>query len=182
MNNILKWYAINIYSGYELQVKRVLTDKIRTNNLKNYFHDIIIPVETFKNTNEDEPIHTLRLKKCLPGYLIIKCYLNEDVWSLIKSIPKIIGFVGNSKHPVSLTKKDIKNLYKMMNRSSSIKEDTNQFTLGESVQINHGPFENLTGTVKKIDYYRNKLQVIVTFLGRRTPIDVDFECANKLKT
>lgn len=97
----------------------------------------------------------------MPGYLLIKCHLTEVTWQTIKSIPKIIGFVGNTRNPVDLKKNDIKNIYFLMNPKTTKISSTLQ--LGTAVKINYGPFSNLCGTIHKINMEKKTLKVLVSF-------------------
>lgn len=173
----LRWYVINTYSGSENRVRKNLVERIRKNSLEPYFGEILIPVETIENIKDGT--RTIKTKKCYPGYILIELFLNEKTWLLIKYTPKVIGFVGNSKQPPSLNKKDVKNLYSIINKSK-IPKKKSIYKLGTYVRINNGPFMNLGGTIETVNLEKEKIKIRINIFGRLTPVELDFSHINKI--
>jgi transcriptional antiterminator NusG len=173
----LQWYVINTYSGSENHVKKNLVKRIKKNSLENYFGEILIPVETIENIKNGT--RTIKTRKCYPGYILIELFLNEKTWLLIKYTPKVIGFVGNSKKPLSLNEKDVKNLYNTINKSKIPKKKL-LYKLGTYVRINNGPFMNLGGTIETVNLEREKIKIRINIFGRLTPVELDFSHIDKI--
>jgi transcriptional antiterminator NusG len=54
------------------------------------------------------------------------------------------------------------------------------FELGETVQVNEGPFANFTGSIEEIDKDKSKVKVLVNMFGRDTPVELEFTQIEKI--
>jgi len=175
-NTKFKWYVISIHSGSEYQVKKNLIIHIEKRKLGKYFNHIIIPIEIIEKKSLKKRI--LITKKCFPGYMLINLNLNEKVLTLIKQTPKIIGFVGNNFLPTSLNNKEIKNIYSIMKKMNN--NHSTLYKIGSFIKINRGPLMNLNGVIKYVNFEKEKIKVLVSILGRMTPIELNFSDVDKL--
>ncbi len=177
VNYIKKWYVIQVFSNSENKVVDKLKNYIKLNKLENYFGDILIPTEKVLEIKKGIRIKSDR--KIYPGYFFINMVMNKKNWSLIKSIPKIIGFIGGDyKSSFPINDKEINIIKKKLNNFNKPKPKI-LFKIGELVRINNGPFSDFTGTVEEIDYDKNRLKVFVLIFGRSTPVELDFSQVEK---
>ena len=49
-----------------------------------------------------------------------------------------------------------------------------QFSVGDAVRINDGPFTNFTGSVEEVDAEHGRLRVMVSIFSRQTPVELNF--------
>ncbi len=176
-NYIKKWYVIQVFSNFEDKVVNKLKNYIKLNKLENYFGDILIPTEEILEIKNGIRIKSNR--KIYPGYFFINMVMNERNWYLIKSIPKIIGFIGNNyKNSFPIDENEINYIKNRLNSFSKPKPKI-LFKLGELVRVNNGPFSDFSGTVEEVDYDKNRLKVSVLIFGRSTPVELDFSQVEK---
>lgn len=177
-NSFKRWYVVQVRSGFELKVKNSIEKKIHEKNYENVFGEILIPTEEivelkFGKKKKSE-------KKFFPGYILIEMILNEHLWGLVRSIPKVLGFVGNVVGcPLPLTKSEIENVFNKMKEGSDSLKLKVLFELGEFVKVIDGPFIGFNGTVENINYEKNRLCVSVLIFGRSTPVDLKFSQIEK---
>ena len=93
----LPWYVVHTYSGFEGRVKQTMEERIRSKGFADKFGDIVIPEETVVELKKG--VKKTSTKKFLPGYILVQVDLNEDPWALVNNVPKVTGFVGDSRNP-----------------------------------------------------------------------------------
>src|SRR5438046_9959673 len=103
-----KWYVVNTYSGFENKAKKSLEEKIKQNQLEQFFGDILIPMENVVEMVKGEKRASKR--KFFPGYILVQMELNDRTWHLVKNTPKITGFVGNATKPPAVNEHEIERL------------------------------------------------------------------------
>ena len=119
-------------------------------------------------------------KKFFPGYILIEMNLNEQLWELVRNIPKVLGFVGNGTGcPLPLTKIEIENVLNKIKEGNNSFKPKVLFEFGEFVKVIDGPFIGFNGTVENINYEKNRLCVSVLIFGRSTPVDLKFSQIEK---
>jgi transcriptional antiterminator NusG len=119
-------------------------------------------------------------QKFFPGYVLIKMIMNEKSWHLIKSTPKVIGFIGgSSENPFPIHKKEIQKINKKLKKIGNKPRPKTLFEPGENVRVNSGPFSDFNGIVEEVDYDKNRLKVSVSIFGRSTPVELDFNQVEK---
>lgn len=167
-----KWYVIHTYSGFEKKVAASLKERIKALNMDGQFDDILVPTEDVVEMRAGSRIITP--KKIFPGYIFIKMEMTDDAWHVVKSTPKVTGFIGSATEPAPIDQEEVD---KIIHRVASAQEKPKpkfSFDRGESVRIIDGPFNNFTGVVDEINADRNTLKVLVTIFGRSTPVELDF--------
>lgn len=168
-----KWYVVHTYSGYENKVKTDLEKKIKNQELSDYFFDIVVPMEEQIEIKDGQ--RKANLKKVFPGYVLVKMIVTEATWYVVRNTRGVTGFVGSGTDPIPLTEDEIR---KMGFEVSEIKVD---YTVGDSIQIIDGPFENYIGTVKEINKEKHKVKVLVSMFGRETPVDLELSQVEKVQ-
>lgn len=168
----LKWYVVHTYSGYEQKARLALKERIRQNHMEKFFSDVLIPSENVIELVRGEKKTTSR--KFFPGYMLVKMILNDATWHLVKSTPKITGFVGNAVTPPAVPEEEVSRITNQMAEGTLKPRPKVQFEEGESVRVVDGPFVNFNGVVEEVKPDKGKLRVLVSIFGRSTPVELDF--------
>lgn len=173
-----KWYVIRVISGCEEIVLLFLKKIIKINNVHEFFGKIIIPIENITKIRKGKCFNIKR--KFFPGYIFIKMFINNNVFCMIRNIPKVIGFVGgDSFFPLPISDKEIKTVMFHINNNFIKSHLKDKFKCGSLVNIINGPFINFTGTIKEIDYKNNFLKVLILILGKSTIVKLNFNQISK---
>lgn len=175
-NPKMKWYMVQAHSGFENKAKKGLEERLRLEGLEEYVGEVLVPQETVVELVSGRPRRTNR--KHFPGYIAVQMELNKQTWHLVKSTPKIIGFVGNAQNPMPLKQRDIDNMRKLTSGTVETKPKV-QYYDGETVRVVDGPFASFNGTVEEVKDEKRKLRVLVSIFGRSTPVELDFTQVEK---
>ncbi|EQD75316.1 NusG antitermination factor, partial [mine drainage metagenome] len=102
-------------------------------------------------------------------------YDRTETWHLVKSTPKVTGFVGGKANkPTPITDKEVQNILNKVQEGVEKPRPKVLFEVGESVRVKDGPFTDFNGMVEEVNYDKNKLRVSVLIFGRATPVELDF--------
>jgi len=167
-----KWYVVHTYSGFELKAKLALHERIKQQKMETLFGDVLIPSENVIELVRGEKKTTSR--KFFPGYMLVKMVLTDATWHLVKSTPKITGFVGNAVTPPAVPEEEVMRITNQMSEGTLKPRPKVQFEEGESVRVVDGPFVNFNGVVEEVKPDKGKLKVLVSIFGRSTPVELDF--------
>jgi transcriptional antiterminator NusG len=180
-----QWYVVHTQSGYEKKVTANLTARIQSMNMEEKIYEIVIPMEEvdeFKNGRKQ----TVQ-KKVFPGYLLVRCQMDDDSWYCIRNTPGVTGFVGQSKQgqkPTPLSRREVQTFLAAKGDGTgglpSRKKPKLDYEVGESVRVKEGPFADFAGTVAEINADHMKLKVLVNIFGRETLVEMDFSQVSKL--
>ncbi len=166
------WYVVHTYSGFEQKAKLALTERIRQNHMEELFGEVLIPSENVIELVRGEKKTTTR--KFFPGYMLVKMILNDNTWHLVKSTPRITGFVGNALTPPAVPEEEVARITNQMEEGTLKPRPKVEFEEGESVRVIDGPFVNFNGVVEEVKPDKGKLRVMVSIFGRSTPVELDF--------
>jgi transcription termination/antitermination protein NusG len=172
MSDRARWYVVHTYSGYENKVKANLEKTIENRNLQSLIHDIQVPVEEQVEVKDGKK--KITLKKIFPGYVLVKMFMTDDSWYVVRNTRGVTGFVGPGSKPVPLTDEEVD--------SMGIKEKPVEIDLevGESIKIISGALEGFVALIQEINAEKQKLKVLVNMFGRETPAELDFNQIVKL--
>ena len=165
------WYAICAYPGYEHRVKAALTRKIRNKKMEDTFGDILVPTE--KVLELVRGVRRIVERRMFPGYLLVQVDLTDEVWHLIRSIPKVIGLLGKDKSPTALSDTEIEEILNRIGSTAVKPRPKTIFGVGDKVKIVDGPFREFTGTVEEFNPERARVKVALSVFGRPTPVVLD---------
>lgn len=168
-----RWYVIQAHSGYEKQVKKSLQEYIERSEMQEDFGGIMVPTEEVVEMKGGQKRTSAR--KFFPGYVLIHMNMTNETWNLVKSVPKISGFIGGVENrPMPISDHEAKEIIQQV--SDSVDKPKMKFTFapGELVRIIDGPFAEFNGTVEDTNFEKAKLRVSVTIFGRSTPVELDF--------
>jgi transcriptional antiterminator NusG len=164
------WYVVHTYSGFEEKVKISIEDKVEKEGLREKVSNILIPMEKVIEIRSGRKKESD--KKFYPGYILIEMDLNDETWHLVRSTPKVTGFVGGTK-PVPLPEEEVELILQQIKRGP-IPQLKMQFQKGENVRIIDGPFNNFVGYIDEVDMDHGRLKVLVSIFGRKTPVELNF--------
>lgn len=167
-----KWYVVHTFSGYENKVKTNLEKMVENRGLQNNIVEIKLPEEEVVEIKDDQKKVTKRKK--FPGYLFLKMTMDNDTWYIVRNTRGVTGFVGPGSKPVPLTEEEI---ISMELEKRVIELD---FEVGDDVRITEGSFEGFIGVVQSINMAEEKFTVLVSMLGRETPVEFEFGQAEKV--
>jgi len=170
------WYVVHTYAGYENKVKANLDTRIRSMNMEDKIFEVVIPIEDvieFKGGKKQ-----VVQKRVFPGYLMVRMYVDDDSWYVVRNTPGVTGFVGSGAKPVPLATREVEKILQV--KPVERLKPRLEFEVGESVRVVTGPFANFTGTISDINVDQSKLKVLVNIFGRETPVELSFEQVAKL--
>ena len=164
------WYVVHTYSGFEEKVKISLEEKIENRGLHDRITKILIPTERIVELKAGKKKESD--KKFYPGYILVEMELDDETWHMVKSVPRVTGFVGG-KNPVAIPEEEVEIIIQQVEKGPAPQIKT-QFQKGESVRIIDGPFSNFNGYVEDVDMDHGRLRVMVSIFGRQTPVELNF--------
>ncbi|AVZ78335.1 transcription termination/antitermination protein NusG [Zoogloeaceae bacteirum Par-f-2] len=173
-----RWYVVHAYSGFEKSVQRALVDRINRAGMQEMFGQILVPVEEVVEMKGGQK--SISERKFFPGYVLVEMEMNDDTWHLVKSTPKVTGFVGGTAtKPTPISEKEVEKILHQMQEGVEKPRPKVLFEIGEVVRVKEGPFTDFNGTVEDVNYEKSKLRVSVTIFGRATPVELDFAQVEK---
>ena len=167
MSEDFKWYVVHTYSGYENKVASNLRTTIENRDLHNLFEDVQVPVEKVEEISDGTTKMVER--KLFPGYVFIKMVYTDESWYVVKNIRGCTGFVGPESKPVPLSEDEA---VKMGVESRVVEVP---YSVGDSVRIIDGPFEDRIVRVESIDFDNNTVSVIIHIMGQDTPAELELD-------
>lgn len=169
----MRWYVVHAYSGFEKSVQRALKERITRASMEDRFGDILVPVEEVVEMKGGQK--SISERKFFPGYILVQMDMTDESWHLVKSTPKVTGFVGGKANkPTPITDKEVQNILNQVQEGVEKPRPKVLFENGEVVRVKEGPFTDFNGTVEDVNYDKNKLRVSVLIFGRATPVELDF--------
>ncbi|UCE88214.1 MAG: transcription termination/antitermination protein NusG [Pseudomonadota bacterium] len=169
----LRWYVVHAYSGFEQQVKRSLSERIKISDMQDKFGEIMVPTEEVVEMRDGQKRRSDR--KFFPGYVLVQMEMDDETWHLVKSVPRVMGFIGGtSDRPAPITDKEADAILNRIQEGVERPRPKVLFEPGEVVRITDGPFNDFNGVVEEVDYDKNRLRVEVSIFGRSTPVDLEF--------
>jgi transcriptional antiterminator NusG len=174
----MRWYVVQAYSGFEHQVKRSLQERIKRQNIEEEFGEILVPTEEVIEMRDGQKRKSER--KFFPGYVLVQMEMNDDTWHLVKSVPKVLGFIGGtSDKPAPITEKEALAIMQRVQEGVDRPKPKILYEPGEVVRVNDGPFNDFNGVVEEVNYEKNRLRVAVLIFGRSTPVELEFSQVEK---
>jgi transcriptional antiterminator NusG len=171
------WYIIHTYSGFEKKVKESLEGRVTAFGLGDKIGRVMVPTEDVIEVRGGKKIVSPRM--FYPGYVLVEMEMNDDTWHVVRSTPRVTGFVGSGQTPSPLSEEEVQAI---LNRSATPTEKQKPkltFERNEQVRIVDGPFSSFNGVVEEVNPDRNTLKVSVTIFGRSTPVELDFTQVEK---
>ena len=173
-----RWYVVHAYSGFEKSVMRALVERVARSGMQDKFGQILVPVEEVLEMKNGQKSVTER--KFFPGYVLVEMDMDDDTWHLVKSTPKVTGFVGGSGNkPTPISEREVNDIMQQMQAGVEKPRPKVLFEVGELVRVKEGPFTDFNGSVESVNYEKSRLHVSVTIFGRATPVELEFSQVEK---
>ncbi|GHD81443.1 transcription termination/antitermination protein NusG [Vogesella fluminis] len=174
-----RWYVVHAYSGFEKSVQKALRERIERDGLQDLFGQVLVPVEEVVDIKNGR--RSITERKFFPGYVLVEMEMTDETWHLVKSTPKVTGFVGGTANrPAPISVKEVESIMQQMQEGVEKPKPKVLFEVGERVRVNEGPFNDFNGVVDEVNYERNRLRVSVQIFGRDTPVELEFSQVEKL--
>jgi transcriptional antiterminator NusG len=123
-------------------------------------------------------------KKMFPGYLLVRCHLDDDSWYVIRNTPGVTGFVGQGSKPSPLRRREVETFLSVKpegeEQATRKGRPRLEFELHETVRVKEGPFADFSGEIVEINEDQLKVKVLVNIFGRETPVELEFSQVAKL--
>lgn len=186
-----KWYVLHTYSGYEKRVKTNVESRVTSFGLEDKIFQIEVPMEEVdKHTDKGKKVIT-RVR--VPGYVLIRMWPDEDARRIVRETEGVTGFVGPTKDPAPLSRKEVVAMLAPMIASEALKKAGDKpaaakkrvvevsYAVGDQVTVIDGPFATMAAVVSDVEPTTQKLTVLVSIFGRDTPVELGFHQVEKLQ-
>ena len=186
-----KWYVLHTYSGYEKRVKTNVESRVVSFGLEDKIFQIEVPMEEVdKHTDKGKKVIT-RVR--VPGYVLIRMWPDEDARRIVRETEGVTGFVGPTKDPAPLSRKEVVAMLAPMIASEALKKAGDKpaaakkrvvevsYAVGDQVTVIDGPFATMAAVVSDVEPTTQKLTVLISIFGRDTPVELGFHQVEKLQ-
>jgi transcriptional antiterminator NusG len=168
-----QWYVVHVYSGMEKSVLKAMLERIERAALQTFFGKILVPSEEVVEIKGGQKSITER--RIFPGYVLVEMDLTDETWHLVKSTPRVTGFLGGKgNRPAPISEKEVEKILSQMEEGVEKPKPKVLFEVGEMVRVKDGPFADFNGNVEDVNYEKSKVRVSVAIFGRSTPVELDF--------
>jgi transcriptional antiterminator NusG len=173
-----RWYVVHAFSGFEKHVAEALKKHISRAGMEDSFGEILVPTEDVVEMKGGQKRTSER--KFFPGYVLVQMDMNDHSWHLVKSVPRVTGFIGGtSSRPTPISDKEAEAIMQQVKVGAENPRPKFSFEPGELVRVVDGPFADFNGTVEDVNFEKSKLRVAVSIFGRSTPVELDFSQVDK---
>ena len=177
-----RWYIIHAYSGFENKVRDAILSEANRLGLTQAVEQIEVPTETVTEIKRGKKVQSER--KFMPGYVLAKLTMTDDVYHLVKNTPKVTGFLGPGGKPQPIPDSQAARMLDSRDEAaaSAPKQKIHvDYEIGDSVKVLDGPFASFNGIVEELDFDRGRVKVSVSIFGRATPVELEFEQVELVK-
>jgi transcriptional antiterminator NusG len=156
---------------------------VASRGIEDRVFEVVIPMEDVDEFKGGKKV-TVQ-KKVFPGYLLVRCDLDDDTWGAIRNTPGVTGFVGPGTKPTPLSRREVENILqvKVEGGPGGAPKRTRarlEYEVNETVRVKEGPFADFSGQISEINEDQLKLKVLVNIFGRETPVELEFSQVAKL--
>ena len=174
----MKWYVVNVYSGFEQRVLESIYDAAKKRDLTSMFGEILVPTEEVVEIKKGEKVKSER--KFFPGYILVQMTLTDETWHLVRGISKVSGFLGARGKPLPLSTAEVQRIVKRVEDSANNIKHTVTYEVGDAVTVCDGPFASFQGVIEEVDPEKERVKVSVSIFGRSTNVDLGFAQVEKI--
>ncbi|MBY7649403.1 MAG: transcription termination/antitermination protein NusG [Candidatus Liberibacter europaeus] len=175
---ISRWYIVQVYSNCEKKVVQSICERLARSGLRNLLEEITIPSEKVVSVRRGRKVDSDH--RFFPGYILIKAVITDDFYNAIKSVPKVIGFLGSDGTPSPVPDAEIERIMGQVEDAVNRSVSSIVFDVGEQVCVSDGPFASFNGVVKYVDEEKSRLKVEVLIFGRATPVELAYNQVEKI--
>jgi len=179
--DIKKWYVVRAVSGQENKIRNYMESEINRLGFSNLVEEMLVPTQKVIQIRKGKKVN--KEKVYFPGYIMIKANLSGEVPHVIKALPNVIGFLGETKggDPIPLRTAEVNMMLGTVDDLSTESESISiPFIYGENIKVIDGPFNGFNGTIEKVNEEKRKLEVMVKIFGRKTPLELSYMQVEKV--
>ncbi len=174
----MRWYVVQAYSGFEHRVKNSLEERISRESMQDKFGQILVPTEEVVEMRDGQRRKSER--KFFPGYVLVQMEMDDGSWHLVKSVPRVLGFIGGSSDkPAPISDSEAETIIQRIQEGTDRPRPKVLYEPGEVVRVVDGPFNDFNGVVEEVNYEKSRVRVAVLIFGRSTPVDLEFSQVEK---
>jgi len=173
-----RWYIVHVYSGSENRVAQLIKENADKKGMSELFEDVLVPTEEVTEIKGGERVNVD--KKYFPGYVLVKMVLNDETWHLVRTVPRVSGFLGGKGKPTPISETEVKRIMDQLKASAETPRAAVTYEVGDQVRIIDGAFASFSGFVEEIEDDKQKLKVSVMIFGRATPVSLDYVQVEKV--
>jgi transcription termination/antitermination protein NusG len=173
-----RWYIVHAYTNFERKVADAIRERAKQAGLSDVFEDIVVPTEDVVEVRRGRKVQAER--KFLPGYVLVKMEMTDPAFLLIKTTPKVTGFLGADNKAVPISDDEAMRILHQVREGVERPKPSVTFEVGEQVRVADGPFATFSGHVEEVDEERARLKVAVSIFGRPTPVELEFGQVEKV--
>ena len=174
----MRWYIVHAYSNFERKVAESIKERATAAGLADQIDEVLVPMEEVVEMRRGRKVASER--KFFPGYVLVKMELNDHTYHLIKSTPKVTGFLGTENTPIAISEDEAGRILQQVQEGVERPKPSVTFEIGEQVRVADGPFASFNGLVEEVDEERARLKVAVSIFGRATPVELEYGQVEKL--
>ena len=172
-----KWYILNVMAGQENKI----ADNIKTiadGELSDHITEVLVPCKKVTKIKKGKKVQ--EDQKLFPGYIFIKANIESDVFNIVTTIPKAMGFLGAKNKPDAVSDKKMEDIFAITNVEESDSDKEQIFEIGEVLNVIDGPFESFSGAVEEFDHEKQRVKISILIFGRATQVDLEVSQVQKL--
>jgi transcriptional antiterminator NusG len=177
MATSLRWYVVNVYAGFEKKICEQIKEKITEKGLSDQLGEILVPSEEVTEVSRGTKV--TREKQYFPGYILVEMQLSNEIWYVIRSIPRVGGILGAQGMPAPISAREVERIRQSMVDKKLSEHQGSLYQIGEMVRVTDGPFTSFQGVVEEISQDKSKIKVSISIFGRYTNIDLTFAQISK---
>ena len=173
-----RWYIVHAHSNFEKKVAEAIKERADQAGLQELFDDVLVPMEEVVEVRRGRKVSSER--KFFPGYVLVKMDMTDQAYHLIKSTPKVTGFLGANNKPMPISESEAMRILQQVQDGVDRPKPSVTFEIGEQVRVADGPFASFSGHVEEVDDERARLKVAVSIFGRATPVELEYSQVEKI--
>lgn len=173
-----QWFVVHTYSGFEDKVAAGIEQRAKAFGLQDRITRVVVPTEEVVEVRKGQK--RITPQKFFPGYVLVEMELTDETWHLVRSTPKVTGFVGPGSRPDALPKEQAEEILRQMEVGAERPKPKSVFQRGDKVRVIEGPFVNFTGTIDDLNPERGKLKIMVAIFGRLAPVELEYYQVERL--
>ena len=173
-----RWYVLHVYSGFEKKVAESILELVAQKGMADSFEQVLVPTEEVVEVRRGSKVNSER--KFFPGYILVKMEMTDETWLVVKSTPRVSGFLGGRNKPQPISQAEVDKIMNQIKEGIERPQTNITFESGEQIRVIDGPFASFIGVVVDVDAEKSRLKVSVSIFGRETPVELEFSQVEKV--